>query len=88
MAPPKEMSLQKKSHLLLPCHAESYDREITHIEWYYNGVKSPDLQLIGDGSLLFPNIRASNAGHYSCVASNKYGKSSMTTVVTVTSMQI
>ena len=81
------------SHFILSCEAVSYEGH-THTRWLVGtqevgvvraGVGRARREVLGDGSLLVTRAELSDAGEYTCSASNKYGVMNATAFVTVLS---
>lgn len=86
---PHSTHVVKRRFTILPCHAASLGGEETHIQWFHGNTPLEAMGtrhlVLQNGSLLLANVYPSQAGKYSCQASNEYGLSRVTTMVTVSS---
>ena len=86
---PEDVHVVKKGFAVLPCSAHSSTGEPTHVHWTWAGSNISRTgqrhAILQDNSLVLTNVRLQDAGEYSCVASNSYGWSVSTAMVTVSS---
>ena len=81
--------MAKKDYLILHCKAASPGGETTAIRWSHEDKNITNVRgkrlVLHNNSLLIIKIRSREAGNYTCVASNQYGESRSSAVVTVSS---
>ena len=86
---PEDIIVVKKDYLILHCKAASPGGETTAIRWFHEDKDITNGQgrrlVLQDYSLLIINIQPREAGNYTCIASNQYGESRSSAVVTVSS---
>ena len=86
---PEDVHVVKKGFVLLACSADSSTGEHIHIHWQQADSNvsrtGPRHLVLQDNTLVLTNVRLQEAGQYSCVATNSYGRSISTAMVTVSS---